>query len=76
MPKTNLEIIRQTRDNLIALREEVSRKKKPSYDVDGQRVNWQQYFEMLTDQIDKLKEQIDAEGDDDIVEVHTTAIPR
>lgn len=70
---TNRDRIRQTRDNLIALREEVSRKKKPTYVVDGQRVNWEEYFEMLTRQINELKLQLDAEEDDDIVEEHTTA---
>lgn len=72
---TNRDRIRQTRDNLIAIREQISRKPKPTYDIDGQEVSWESYFKMLTEQIDKLKDQADSEDDDDIVEEHTTAVP-
>lgn len=73
---TSKELITQTRNNLIAIREKITRKPKPNYDVDGQRVDWATYLKILTEQIDALKEQLDAEDDDDIVEIHTTAIPR
>ncbi len=70
---TNRDLIRQTRDNLIAIREKITRKPKPNYDVDGQKVDWATYLKILTEQIDLLKKQLDEEEDDDIVEVHTTA---
>lgn len=73
MTMTNSQIIRQTRDNLIAIREKITRKPKPNYNVDGQRIDWADYLEILTKQINELKLQLDAEEDDDIVEEHTTA---
>jgi hypothetical protein len=73
MAMTNKELIRQTRDNLIAIREKITRKPKPNYNVDGQRIDWADYLELLTKQINELKLQLDGEDDDDIVEEHTTA---
>lgn len=72
MPTTKETLI-QTRKNLIAVREEISRSPKPSYSIDGQSVSWTEYMAMLGEQIAGLKMEIDSEDDDDIVEEHTQA---
>ena len=57
------------RDNLAAQLEEITRRPKPTYSVDGQSYSWQQYQEFLIAQIRALKVDIDNEQDgDDIVE--------
>lgn len=64
-----LELQERTLDNLIAIREEITRSPKPTYDIDGQEVKWTEYLEAITKQIAVLL----AESDDEIVEVHTQA---
>jgi hypothetical protein len=71
---TNLQILQQTYDNLIAVREKVTRSPKPTYTVDGTTYKWGEYLETLTKQIDAVKAQIDNESSDAIVEEHTTAV--
>lgn len=70
---TNLERLQQTYDNLVALREQVTRNPKPNYTVDGERYDWGDYLESLSKQIAAVKVEIDDAGDDGIVEEHTTA---
>lgn len=70
---TNLERLQQTYDNLIAIREKITRSPKPTYTVDGTTYKWGEYLETLTAQIDATKVQIDNESSDAIVEEHTTA---
>jgi hypothetical protein len=64
-----LELQERTLDNLIAIREQITRSPKPTYDIDGQEVKWTEYLEAITKQIAVLL----AESDDEIVEVHTQA---
>lgn len=51
---TYLENLTTARDNIAARLAEITARPKPSYDVDGQRVEWNDYFKTLTDQLDKL----------------------
>lgn len=51
---TYLENLTTARDNIAARLAEITAQPKPSYDVDGQRVEWNDYFKALTDQMDKL----------------------
>jgi hypothetical protein len=64
-----LELQERTLDNLIAIREQITRSPKPTYDIDGQEVKWTEYLDAVTKQITVLL----AESDDEIVEVHTQA---
>jgi hypothetical protein len=69
---TELELLQQTRKNLISVREKVTRSPKPTYTVDGTTYKWEEYLTALTNQIDAVQKQIDDESDDSIVEEHTT----
>lgn len=71
--KTNLE---QAYKNVCALIAKITRKPKPNYNVDGQRVDWANYLDTLTKKASELKGLIDEADDDDIVEEHTSAVPR
>lgn len=51
---TYLENLTTARDNIAARLAEITAIPKPSYDVDGQRVEWNDYFKALTDQLAKL----------------------
>jgi hypothetical protein len=42
-------------DNLSGKIAELSVNPKPSYEVDGQRVEWTEYFRMLCQQLDELR---------------------
>lgn len=55
---TYLENLTTARDNIAARLAEITAQPKPSYDVDGQRVEWNDYFKALTDQLAKLTETI------------------
>lgn len=57
---TRLENLKAARDGFTAKLAEVSTDCKPSYNIDGQSVNWVQYYRFLSDQIDKLDARIAA----------------
>jgi len=56
---TNLETIR---DQIAARLVEITAEPKPSYNVNGQQVAWNEYFTALTEQLAKINELI-AQGD-------------
>lgn len=57
---TRLENLIAARDGFTARLAEVATDCKPSYSIDGQSVNWVQYYRFLSEQIDKLDSQIAA----------------
>lgn len=57
---TRLENLITARDGFTARLAEASTDCKPSYSIDGQSVNWVQYYRFLSEQIDKLDAQIAA----------------
>lgn len=59
---TYLENLTTARDNIAARLAEITAQAKPSYDVDGQRVEWNDYFKSLTEQLAALNEQINGAG--------------
>ena len=48
------------RDNFATQLAEISAAPKPSYTVDGQQVSWTDHYRFLSEQIDKLNQQISA----------------
>lgn len=70
---TNAERRQQTLDNLLAIREEMTRNPKPTYTKDGTTYKWQEYFDSICNAITKLDEEVANNADDAIVEEHTTA---
>ena len=58
---SNLENLKTARANLLAKLAEVSADPKPSYNIDGQSVQWSQYYKMLTDQAGALLDAINNE---------------
>ena len=66
---SRLDDLNATLDGLIAQRKAMAEGgPKPSYSIDGQTVNWQQYWQWLSDEIDKVAAQINA---NDPVEIQT-----
>lgn len=55
-----LDDLATARDNFAAKLAEISVSPKPSYSIDGQSVSWTDYYRFLSDQVDKLNEQIAA----------------
>ncbi len=55
---TYLENLTTARDQIAANLVEITANPKPSYDVDGQRFEWTDYFKALTDQLSKMNELI------------------
>lgn len=54
MPLTdedNINSLMETRDNLIALIGSVTQKPKPTYEIDGQKVEWGDYLGQLRQQL-------------------------
>ena len=54
MPLTdedNLNSLMEVRDNLIALIGSVTQKPKPTYEIDGQKVEWGDYLDQLRKQL-------------------------
>ena len=49
------------RDNIGVKLRELTENFKPSYNIDGQEIRWQEYFTALTESLKKLNEQIDRE---------------
>ena len=59
----NIESLKETRDNLITLIGSITQKPKPTYDIDGQKVEWGIYLEQLRSQLKyTLQLIIDLEG--------------
>lgn len=50
----------QMRDNYVAQKLDLSTKAKPTYNADGQMVDWVAYLKYLDEQIASLNQQIDA----------------
>lgn len=46
------------RNNFAAKLAEVSAAPKPSYSIDGQQVSWTDYYRFLSEQVEKLNQQI------------------
>lgn len=53
---TYLENLTTARDQIAANLVEITASPKPSYDIDGQRVEWTDYFKALTDQLARMNE--------------------
>ena len=69
---TYLENLTTARDNIAARLASITAQPKPSYDVDGQRVEWNAYFEALTRQLATLNEQLNgAEPFEETSEAYT-----
>jgi len=59
---TYLENLTTARDNIAARLAEITAQPKPSYDVDGQRVEWNEYFRQLNEQLATLTTAINGAG--------------
>lgn len=73
MAKTDEELkaeLVQTRENVITQLKEMSTSFKPSYNIDGQKIDWKEYRESLMKQLKDLNEQI--AGFDDTFEIEST----
>lgn len=46
--------LKETRDNILELMKAVTSKPKPTYNIDGQNVEWKEYMEMLTEQFKNI----------------------
>jgi hypothetical protein len=58
---SNLDQLATIKANTLAQMAEVSAEKKPSYSVDGQSFNWQQYMEYLQRRVEWCNQQMAAE---------------
>lgn len=61
MAKTDAELLvelRTIRENVITQLKEMSRTFKPSYSIDGQKIDWREYRESLMKQLQDINEQI------------------
>jgi hypothetical protein len=61
MARTDDQIMTQllrTRDNLLDRRLELLQKPKPTYDIDGQTVKWNEYLDLLNKSMAAIDEQI------------------
>ena len=58
---SDLTDLQTVKSQAIARLKEITLTKKPSYDVDGQRVSWTEYHKMLTEQLKELNELIEYE---------------
>lgn len=54
----NFITLQVTYDQLLARRLEVLTKPRPNYEIDGQIVNWADYLEVLTAQINGIKQEL------------------
>ncbi len=57
----NLDQLATIKANTLAQMAEVSAEKKPSYSVDGQSFNWQQYMEYLQRRVEWCNQQMAVE---------------
>ena len=73
MAKTDDEIIislKKSRDNILTLIEEVTSEPKPTYSIDGQKVEWGAYLKQLQQALEDIEVQI--ENKDGPYEEHST----
>lgn len=64
----DIDDLKTIKTQVLALLKDITANPKPSYDIDGQRVSWTAYQEMLFARLDGLNKQIAA---DEPFEVHT-----
>lgn len=57
---TQAESLQTIRANILARIEDVTSKPRPNYNIDGQQVSWQGYFDSLMASLDKIDAQINA----------------
>ena len=50
--------LQEIASNIRARLVEITKKRKPSYDIDGQKVSWAEYHKMLMDQLKATNEMI------------------
>jgi hypothetical protein len=55
---SDLTDLQEIKSNIIARLKEITAKPKPSYDIEGQEVRWQEYFDSLTKRLKDLNELI------------------
>lgn len=73
MPNTDDEVVtslKRSRDNVLALIEEVTSQPKPTYSIDGQKVEWAAYLKQLHESLEALEVKI--ENKDGPYEEHST----
>lgn len=59
----NIELLKEARDNVIVLIGQLTAQPKPNYDIDGQRIDWADYLDMLMKRRNDLNQDIiDLEG--------------
>lgn len=51
---SDLTDLQQIKSNLITRIKEVTSEKKPSYDIEGQQVSWNEYLDTLMKQLGKI----------------------
>lgn len=66
---TYLENLTTARDNIAAQLADITANPKPTYNIDGQMVDWTAHFNALMAALDKLEGQINAA---DPFEIHST----
>lgn len=52
---SNLELLQLRKRKILERLTEIVTKPKPSYDIDGQKVNWTEYQKMLNDQLEGIE---------------------
>jgi hypothetical protein len=50
------------KNNILSNLKEITDVKKPNYEIDGQKISWQDYFDSLMSNLDKVNMQIDRES--------------
>lgn len=65
----DIDDLKTIKTQVIALLKDLTTNPKPSYDLDGQKVAWAEYQQILFAQLDGINKQIAA---DEPFEVHTT----
>jgi hypothetical protein len=58
---TNLQLLQQTKANVLKTLTEITCQPKPSYSVNGQSISWTEYNAMLTKQVADLNDLIQQE---------------
>lgn len=72
MAKSDDEVIislKKSRDNILTLIEEITTDPKPSYSIDGQKVDWAQYLKQLQESLKAIEENL--EDKDGLYEEHS-----
>jgi hypothetical protein len=62
MAADHLEILTTIKANLLAKLSELSANPKPNYTIEGQTFSWQDLWDSLWDKLQKINDQIAAEG--------------